>query len=41
MMVKQPFDSQVDTELWTNPVINKHQIQPEYQDEQADMGRDC
>ena len=29
-------------ELRGNPVIsNKHQIQPEYGDEQADAGRDC
>ena len=27
-------------ELGRNPV-NKHQIQPEYGDEQADAGRDC
>ena len=27
-------------ELGTNPVT-KHQIQPEYGDEQADAGRDC
>ena len=28
------------TELGRNPV-SKHQIQPEYRDEQADAGRDC
>ena len=28
-------------ELGRNPVINKHLIQPEYGDEQADAGRDC
>ena len=28
------------TELGRNPV-SKHQIQPEYGDEQADAGRDC
>ena len=27
-------------EHWSNPV-SKHQIQPEYGDEQADAGRDC
>ena len=27
-------------EFWRNPVC-KHQIQPEYGDEQADAGRDC
>ena len=27
-------------ELGRNPV-SKHQIQPEYEDEQADVGRDC
>ena len=27
-------------ELGRNPVI-KHQVQPEYRDEQADPGRDC
>ena len=27
-------------ELGRNPVSNKHQIQPEYGDEQADAGRD-
>ena len=30
----------VATELGRNPV-SKHQIQPEYGDEQADTGRDC
>ena len=30
----------VAAELGRNPV-NKHQIQPEYGDEQADAGRDC
>ena len=29
-------------ELGRNPVVSKHQIQPEYgDDEQADAGRDC
>ena len=28
-------------ELRRNPVVSKHQIQPEYGDEQADAGRDC
>ena len=29
-------------ELRSNPVVSKHQIQPEYGDEQADAGRnDC
>ena len=28
-------------ELGRNPVVSKHQIQPEYGDEQADAGRDC
>ena len=28
-------------ELGKNPVVSKHQIQPEYEDEQADAGRDC
>ena len=28
-------------ELGRNPVVSKHQIQPEYVDEQADAGRDC
>ena len=28
-------------ELGRNPVISKHQIQPEYGDEQAGAGRDC
>ena len=28
-------------ELGRNPVVSKHQIQPEYEDEQADAGRDC
>ena len=28
-------------ELGRNPIISKHQIQPEYGDEQADAGRDC
>ena len=27
-------------ELGRNPVVSKHQIQPEYGDEQADAGRD-
>ena len=27
-------------ELGRNPVVRKHQIQPEYGDEQADAGRD-
>ena len=28
-------------ELGRNPVVSKHQIQPEYVDEQAGAGRDC
>ena len=28
-------------ELGRNPVVSKHQIHPEYRDEQADAGRDC
>ena len=28
------------TEIGRNPVISKHQIQPGYGDEQADVGRD-
>ena len=28
-------------ELGRNPVVSKHQIQPEYGDEQADAGRGC
>ena len=28
-------------ELGRNPVVSKHQIQPEYGDEQADARRDC
>ena len=28
-------------ELGRNPPVGKHQIQPEYGDEQADAGRDC
>ena len=28
-------------EFGRNPVSNKHQIQPEYGDEQADAGQDC
>ena len=28
-------------ELGRNPPVSKHQIQPEYGDEQADAGRDC
>ena len=28
-------------ELGRNPVVSKHQIQPEYEDEQADAGWDC
>ena len=31
----------VAAELGRNPVSNKHQIQSEYGDEQADAGRDC
>ena len=27
-------------EIGRNPVVSKHQIQPEYGDEQADAGRD-
>ena len=27
-------------ELGRNPVVSKHQVQPEYGDEQADAGRD-
>ena len=27
-------------ELGRNPVVSKHHIQPEYEDEQADAGRD-
>ena len=36
------FNQQMDAaaELGRNPV-SKHQIQPEYGDEQADAGRDC
>ena len=36
------FNIRMDTapELGSNPV-SKHQIQPEYGDEQADAGRDC
>ena len=30
----------VAAELGRNPV-SKHQVQPEYEDEQADAGRDC
>ena len=30
----------VAAELGRNPVVSKHQIQPEYGDEQADAGRD-
>ena len=30
----------VGAEIGRNPVISKHQIQPEYGDEQADAGRD-
>ena len=28
-------------ELGRNPLLSKHQIQPEYEDEQADAGRNC
>ena len=29
-----------DREIGRNPVVSKHQVQPEYGDEQADAGRD-
>ena len=37
------FDKYMDAaaELGRNPVLNKHQIEPEFGDEQADAGRDC
>ena len=42
MIVDPGTDGMLDAaaEIGTNPV-SKHQIQPEYGDEQADAGRDC
>ena len=34
-------DVDAAAELGRNPVISKHQIQPEHGDEQADAGRNC
>ena len=35
------MDAAAAAELGRNPLVSKHQIQPEYGDEQADAGRDC